>query len=150
MTPGSARSRGPVVIDTGVFGSELVRRGAPIAEAYRPLVEGRPFIISFVTLAEIRFGAHLAGWGKPRLQRLEQRLAHATVVWPGPELVASYVDLRARCVRAGHALGQKDHEADRWIAATALWLGVPLVSHDAIFRDLDGVELLTKVGDVHR
>jgi hypothetical protein len=35
---------------------------------------------------------------------------------------------------SGHGLAQKDHEADRWIAATAIWLKVPLVAHDAIFK----------------
>jgi len=28
----------------------------PLAACYRPLLEGRPFIISFVTVAEDRFG----------------------------------------------------------------------------------------------
>jgi predicted nucleic acid-binding protein len=53
--------------------------------------------------------------------------------------------LRAWCVRAGHGLGQKDHEADRWVAATAIWLGVPLVAHDAIFANVKGLQLLTRL-----
>lgn len=36
-------------------------------------------------------------------------------------LVEVYTDLRTDCVRQGHALGQKEHEADRWVAATAIW-----------------------------
>lgn len=77
------------------------------------MLEGRRFIVSFVTVAEVRFGAQLAGWGAPRLQRLEERLARARIVWPGPELVVANADLRTACVRIGHALGQKEHEADR-------------------------------------
>jgi predicted nucleic acid-binding protein len=46
-------------------------------------------------------------------------------------------------VRTGHGLRQKQHEADRWIAATALWLQVPLVSHDSIFAKVKDLELLT-------
>jgi predicted nucleic acid-binding protein len=42
-----------------------------------------------------------------------------------------------------NALGQKAHTADRWIAATAIRLGIPLVSNDGIFRDAPGVELET-------
>jgi hypothetical protein len=42
--------------------------------------------------------------------------------------------LRADCVAAGHGLGQKEHTADRWIAATAIRLRIPLVSNDEIFR----------------
>lgn len=138
-------SRGPVVVDTGVFSAELLRRGAPLAASYWPLLEGRPFIVSFVTVAEVRFGAQLAGWGSTRLQRLEQRLARARIVWPGPELVAVHVDLRTACVRSGHALGQKEHDADRWVAATALWLDVPLVAHDGIFRGVQGLALLSRL-----
>jgi hypothetical protein len=63
----------------------------------------------------------------------------------GPELTDAYVALRYWCVRAGHALGQKHHEADRWVAATAMWLGVPLVAHDAIFASVEGLNLLTKL-----
>lgn len=135
--------RGPVVVDTGVFAAELLRHGAPLAASYRPLLEGRRFIVSFVTVAEVRFGAQLASWGTSRLQRLEQRLSRARIVWPGPALVAAYAALRTTCVRDGHALGQKEHEADRWVAATALWLDVPLVAHHNIFKDVSGLELLT-------
>jgi len=41
--------RGPVVVDSGVFAAELLRRGAPLAASYRSLLEGRPFIVSFAT-----------------------------------------------------------------------------------------------------
>lgn len=61
MSDAQPSSRGPVVVDTGVFAAELLRRGAPLAASYRPLLEGRPFIVSFVTVAEVRFGAQLAG-----------------------------------------------------------------------------------------
>jgi len=141
------RSRGPVVVDTAVFAAELTRSGTTLAELYRPVLEGRNVFVSFVTEAEERFGARLAGWGAPRVGRLEQRLAAVEVVWPGPELVEEYADLRAWCVTNGHGLGQKAHEADRWIAATARWMNVPLIAHDSIFRDIDGLELLSQLGD---
>jgi len=52
-------SRGPVVIDTGVFGAQLTRRAWQLGESYRPLVEGRAALVSFVTVAELRYGARL-------------------------------------------------------------------------------------------
>lgn len=126
---------GPVVVDTGVFAAELTRSGAALAKRYQPLLEGQNVFISFVTEAEVRFGAKRAGWGDARMRRLEQRLAAVEVVWPGPQLVEEYATLRAWCVANGHGLGQKVHEADRWIASTARWLDVPLVSDDQIFDD---------------
>jgi predicted nucleic acid-binding protein len=71
----SVGSRGPVVIDTGVFGARLTPSGRLLASRYRPVLEGRPAIISFVTVAELEYGARLAGWGPDRLRRLERETA---------------------------------------------------------------------------
>lgn len=139
----SLPSPGPVVVDTGVFGARLTPAGHDVSFAYRTLLEGRPAIVSYVTVAELRFGATLAGWGIRRLQRLDELLARVETVCPN--LTEVYVALRVWCVQMGHGLGQKEHEADRWVAATALWLGVPLVSHDAIFDAVTGLELLTRL-----
>ncbi len=38
-------------------------------------------------------------------------------------------------------LAQREHNADRWIAATALRLGIPLVSNDTIFKAVPGLTL---------
>lgn len=137
--------RGPVVIDTGVFSARLIPREKPLAEAYRPLLEGRPHILSFVTVAELRFGARVAGWGASKLHRLNYEVGRTEVVWPGPALTDTYAALRAWCVKNGHGLGQKEHEADRWVAATAIRLGIPLVAHDSIFTSVKQLELLTKL-----
>lgn len=128
-----------VVVDTNVFSADLLRTTRPLVELYRPVLAGRRFVISFQTVAEISFGARRRRWGPDRIARLTARLASAEVVWPGPDLLDVYVGLRVACERAGHALGQRDHDSDRWIAATALHLGVPLVSHDGIFRDTPGL-----------
>jgi len=80
------------------------------------------------------------------MSRLEEHLGKAEIVWVGPELLAQYVELRVACERRGHALAQREHDADRWIAATAIRLGVPLVAHDDIFADTPGLILETALG----
>ncbi|MBV9685240.1 MAG: hypothetical protein JO046_25825 [Solirubrobacterales bacterium] len=75
--------------------------------------------------------------------RLEAKVQRVEVVHSGPELVAAYAQLRADCETAGRALAQKAHAADRWIAATAIRLGLPLVSNDGIFLDAPGLQLET-------
>lgn len=137
--------RPAVVVDTNVFGAELTRRGAALADAYRGHVEGRSLFISFVTVAEISYGARLARWGELRLRSLEARLGAAEIVWAGSGLVDAYVSIRQECAVSGHALGQKHHEADRWVAATARWLDVPLVAHDAVFRDAPGITVISEL-----
>jgi predicted nucleic acid-binding protein len=69
------------------------------------------------------------------LQRLEVAIALAEIVHTGGDLVRAYAEVRVACGRTGHALGQRDPRAGRWIAVTALRPGVPLVSND---RSLEG------------
>ena len=138
----TVRSRGPIVIDTDVFSADLVP-GSRLAEYYAPVVTGRLAFISFQTAAELRYGAIRRGWGQPRMRRMAAKIERVEVVHSGPELVAVYAQLRADCEAAGHALAQKAHTADRWIAATAIRLEIPLVSNDGIFRGVPGLQLET-------
>ncbi len=127
-------ARGPVVVDTDVYSAGLVP-DSPLARRYEPLLMGRPEVVSFQTVAEIRYGALLRRWGIARLRHLEATLARAEVVQTGPDLIRTYVELRVACKRVGHALCQREHDADRWIAATAIRLSIPLVSNDRIFEE---------------
>lgn len=129
-----------VVVDTMVVSAMVnVHRDPAPAEAYRNLIAGRSVVISFVTVTEMRYGAVKAGWGELRQRSLERTLARLVVVQPDDDLMTACADLRARCERRGLALGQKVHEADRWIAATALHLEGGLVSEDAVFQNVNGL-----------
>jgi predicted nucleic acid-binding protein len=132
--------RRPVVIDTDVYGAALVP-GSTLATLYQPLLAGRPAFISFPTAAELRHGALLRGWGRARMLKLDARIGAAEVVHSCPDLIATYAQLRVDCRRAGHAMAQREHDADRWIAATAIRLGIPLVSHGRVFENAPGLIL---------
>lgn len=82
-------SRGPIVIDTDVFGADLIRRSA-LAERYEPIIVGRPAFISFQTAAELRYGALRRGWGEKRMRELEARIGAAETVHTGPDLILTY------------------------------------------------------------
>ncbi len=134
------RTRGAIVIDTDVFSADLVP-GSRLAERYAPLIAGRLAFISFQTATELRYGAIHRGWGEARMRKLDAKIHRVEVVHTGPELVALCAQLRADCAAIGHALAQREHNADRWIAATAIRIGVPLVSNDMIFRGVPGLLL---------
>jgi predicted nucleic acid-binding protein len=53
-----------------------------------------------------------------------------------------FASARAECRRAGHALANKQHMGDAWIAATALAYGLPLLSGDRIYAGVEGLHLL--------
>jgi hypothetical protein len=79
--------RGPIVIDTDVFGAELGR--SPLVALYEPIIVGRPAFISFQTAAELRYGALRRQWGEKRMRELEAKIAAAVTVHTGPELRSS-------------------------------------------------------------
>jgi tRNA(fMet)-specific endonuclease VapC len=129
-----------VVIDTDVYSARLTP-DSPLAQRYESVLVGRAAFLSFQTVAELRYGALLRRWGSARLKRLDAEIARAEIVHTGTDLVRTYVELRVACETMGHALGERDHDADRWIAATALRLGIPLVSNDRIFEAAPGLVL---------
>lgn len=131
--------RGPIVLDTDVFSADMSDNA--LIALYEPIIVGRPAFVSFQTVAELRYGALRRGWGEARIRKLDAKIAAVEVVHSGDELVATYARLRAEFVRAGHALGQREHDADRWIAATALRLGIALVSNDRVFEGTPGLQL---------
>lgn len=130
----TSRPRGTIVIDTGVFSADL-GPGSRLADRCAPIITGRAAVISFQTAAEVRYGALRRGCGSARMLKLDAKIRRVEVVHTGPKLVLVYAQLRADCEALGHALAQRQHNADCWIAATAIRLGVPLVSNDGIYRD---------------
>lgn len=135
-----ARSPG-VVVDTMVISWLLDERPNPLADRYRDLIGPQPVLLAFQTVMELRFGALRAGWGDLRRRRLERRIAEIAVVQPDDQMITACAELRLHCQQAGHALGDKLHDGDRWIAATSIRLDMPLVSHDGVFMNAPGLSL---------
>lgn len=139
----SVAGDGPVVVDTGIFGAGLTSRSTPLAQRYASLLVGRQLVIAVQTVTELYFGARKANWGEARLQQLEQRIVRAVIAPCDDQLARTCADLRLRCLRQGHALAQKVHTNDLWVAATAAHYEIPLVSNDRVFERAPGLWLLT-------
>ena len=125
-----------VVADTNLV--SYIARKSSIADYYLPHLEGRHIIISFQTREEALFGAYLANWGERRVRDLKLQLDHYEVSWPNPDMV----DLCARLRVDRRAAGREIRMADAWIAATALYLGCPLASHDGDFDGIPQLQLI--------
>jgi predicted nucleic acid-binding protein len=138
-----AQPTGAVVVDTMVISWLLDDRPNPLADRYRNRLGAQPVLVAFQTVMELRYGALRAGWGELRRRRLERGLAELTVVQPDDETITVCAELRLRCQQVGHALGDKVHDGDRWIAATAIRLSLPLVSHDGVFLAAPGLSIIT-------
>lgn len=117
-------------------------RPSPRKARWVRTLEPAVWVLPFTVVAEMRFGAEVAGWGARRRAVLDRLVAHAGEVPPLPTVTDAYVDLRAWCVHVGHGLGAKEHEADRWVAAVAIAAELPLATDDTIF---DGVPMLQRL-----
>jgi predicted nucleic acid-binding protein len=134
-----------VVVDTGILGSGLVSSSAGLVRRYQQHLIGRRVVIAFQTVAELRYGARRRNWGPATIEDMEARLRAATIAPVDDRTASVYAELKDNAVRAGHGLGQKVHDGDRWIAATAIRYSIPLVAHDGIFKNAPGLDLITEL-----
>ena len=126
-----------VVADSNVV--SYIARNSPIAEYYLPHLEGRRVVISFQTWEEALYGAYRANWSDRRIRELEAQLGRYIVQLPNVDLIRISARLRQERRLAGRRL----ESADAWIAATALYLGCPLATHDGDFLGIPDLRLIT-------
>lgn len=135
---------GTVLVDTNVFTARL-RERSPLATEYAKHLFGQRIALAPQTVAEARYGALNANWGPARQERLARLIARARILPVDIDTVETVADLRNQCRMIGHPLHQSSHNADLWIAATAIRWSIPLVAHDAVFAGCPGVQLLTEL-----
>jgi len=133
-----------IVVDTGVFAATLGAVPHHIVERYRQDLQGTRLLISFQTVAELRFGAIKGNWGVARRNTMERKISTAVHVPPHDDLTLEWAQMRDDCRRSGRALQDKRHAADLWIAATARLANVPLATHDTVFINTPGLTVICR------
>ncbi|MBI2711112.1 MAG: PIN domain-containing protein [Actinobacteria bacterium] len=102
---------------------------------------GHQIFLAAVTVSELRYGALVAGWGEARRNRLDQSIQATTVIPVSDRFLSTLAELRFACREAGHPPHDRAHANDLWIAATALHIGVPLLTADNVFSNTPGLTL---------
>ena len=127
------------VVDTDVV--SYLYKGDSRAALYHTHLFGQVLIISFQTRAELNRWVLAANWGERRRQHLESRLRRYIVEHSSDSL----------CMRWGEAMdsarrnGLPISPSDAWVAATALQLNVPLVTHNrAHYVGVNGLMIISE------
>jgi tRNA(fMet)-specific endonuclease VapC len=130
-----------VVVDTDVV--SFLLKDDTRAQAYRPELQDKTLVLSFMTVAELYQWAYRRNWGEKRLAWLEDRL-HAFVIAPyDNDLCRQWA---AICVER-QRLGKPISAQDAWIAATAVQHGVPVVTHNQVdFAGITGLTIISHSG----
>ena len=127
------------VIDTDVW--SYLYKGRDEAKLYQPHLLGNILVISFQTQAELLRWTIAAGWGKRRREDLESRLQGYYVAHSSDAMSLRW----AEAMDSARHNGRPISAADAWIAATAMHLGVPLITHNKNhFVGVDGLKVISE------
>ncbi len=134
-----------VVVDTNVLSYIYSPEpfGMELAERYRPHIEDCPVAISFQTEGELRVALATQNLDSHRFYTL---IAEVEIVDWSHDLLDCYVRIRAAAIdRWNRGGGPKIDAADGWVAAAALLLGRPLVTHDERLSKCPLIETITEL-----
>jgi predicted nucleic acid-binding protein len=130
----------PVVVDTDVV-SFLYKRDTR-AKLYEPHLNDPPFILSFMSLAELRRWTLERSWGERRRQELEEYLIRYLIIHSDDHMCDQWAEAMNRSRLGGRPIAP----ADAWVAATALLLDIPLVTHNAAhYTGIEGLRVISEV-----
>jgi tRNA(fMet)-specific endonuclease VapC len=126
------------IVDTDVV--SMVFKGDSRAAAYRPHISGRLLGISFMTLAELERWTLERVWGTTRKLELARHLTHYTVLPVSRELCLKWAEVGFNAKKKGRPI----QTAVAWIAASALYYRVPLITNNKDdYSAIDGLVLLS-------
>lgn len=122
-----------VALDTNAVASLLAREPRFLAR----LAHFRLPALSSVVIGELWFGALNSGRVEHNLERIEGIVSNCAPLSIDPECAQFYARLRLALKRRGRMIPVND----LWIAATAIRHGLPLLSDDAHFREVEDLDL---------
>ena len=113
----------------------------PVGDRYVKHLVGASAAISFVTEAELLGWAEHKQWGESKRRELEIVIAQYEVVPHIRELSVEFARIYGERRRAGRPMST----SDIWIAATAIVIDAPLVTHNR--KDFTGIAGLTIISE---
>lgn len=132
-------NRPSLLLDTNIV-SYLVK-GSPIIAPYLRHFADKTIFISFITLGELRVWAEMTQPASRRRDDIERAILRYAVVPYDDGIAHWYGRIIAQRLRPGRCIATND----AWIAATALYHSVPLVTHNA--KDFAGIDGLSVVSE---
>lgn len=111
-------------MDADVF--SFVHYGKDRYRDFEPYLVGRPLLLAFCTVGELRGGAIKNHWGPRSRQKQDTYIERYTVVLPTTGAVDEYAVLHARL----HDQLRGGGVNDMWAAACALNLNVPVITNN--------------------
>jgi len=126
-----------VLLDTNIV--SFILKQDTRQKLYEPHVRGQILALSFMTVAELYQWATFYQWGLRRVTELEQILARHVILPFDIELCRTWAKVRAERRNVGLPISSED----AWVAATAVWYNLPLITHNP--KDFQHINNLTVI-----
>lgn len=127
--PGSS-----LVFDTNAFIAWILED----ADLARQAVHYSEPALTLISIGELIFGALKSARPAANREDLDRRLRGFHILMPDRETAEVYGQIRFALRRKGRPIP----ENDVWIAALALQHGLPILTRDAHFREVEGLKVL--------
>lgn len=127
-----------ILLDTDA--ASFIFKGGVRGKAFFDQVEGHSLAVSFIGAAELFAWSELNRWGERRRAELDRLLTERYVVLGfALGLAREWARLQAE----GVAVGRPGAAQDGWVAATARYFDIPLLTNNRKhFVDVKGIRLL--------
>jgi tRNA(fMet)-specific endonuclease VapC len=133
------RTAGSFVLDTNIV-IALIAKDEIVAGS---LESARAVFLPSIVLGELYYGARSSAQRERNLAQVTDLAAEVPVLVPDATTAEEYGILKARL----RAKGRLIPDNDIWVAAIALQHGLALVSRDAHFREIEGLDIETWQGE---
>jgi tRNA(fMet)-specific endonuclease VapC len=138
VNPAAMDSTTPVVVESDVI--SFIFKDHRFAPAYQAILAGRSLTVSLITLAEIEYGMEAKNWGTRRREPMGRFLPRFKPLLPDIDTANQWARIKSGCEKKGRPISFPD----AWIAASALQLNIPLVTHNASdYEAIDGLTIPT-------
>lgn len=109
------------------------------AQFFQPYLSNKSLAVSFITVAQLFYGAYHANWGNNQLSKLENHLKNYVVLPYDYDVCLKWATIRNDCEKMGHPI----ESADCWIAACALRYDCALATNNGKhFKDIKELSLI--------
>lgn len=128
-----------VIVDTDIV--SFIFKSDTRKELYDPHLAGQFMFISFMTLGELHKWALAWNWGATKNRLLDEYLRRYSIIHSTSDVCRLWAEI----TDSGRRNGKTIAVADAWIAATALFLNIPLVTHNGSdFQDVKGLSIISE------
>jgi len=114
LTEAQLSSKSRILVDTDVF--SFIFRKDSRAEYFQPYLIYKTLSISFMTVAELYYGAYKNNWGLTKITELENSIKNYVVLPYDYEVCQKWANIRKELEEKGLSISH----ADLWIAACAI------------------------------